>query len=645
MHGVLVSIRGTAALALAMLCLASFGDGIPRRGVTWQWCFKDPGLEFCLAAVDAMAADGYNLIMPEFGPVLQNDILPSRRATFSREDFRCFLRQAKKRGLEVIPMLNTLGHAERALPWPKPLDEGLDMGADENYQALFAVLDGYLEDIAACGLELKFLHLGCDEAGGTLQANSDKYGISPAELLKGHILKLRDYCMAHGLRLIILHDLLMSSQDPLYDNDMHYPDADSTGCWQCRHDLPRDIIVNYWTYAPRDHHYGVADGLRKEGFEVWLTPWGRANMQAMVRQAAEEDFPAVVVSTWMESGGAELPGPNHIVKQPWMLESLAEGAFCTSNPEHCMDEPAEDPILHAINLFYLPKDIVLRPLPKEGNFRKLLDGRALPDYIDHHVGKNPCLLGKWPTGTDNFAELTPPFAAVLENGKEISIDAANCVRGEDKLVVYTSAFGPSTKCNGFGTEAIVDASGTVRFKTEWGVGDSRIPDGGFVLSAHSRGVASLNPLTVGSRVRLRDSKGIFFHADEINGGLESIAFPVAGSLETIAFQWTLARTVALDGATLGEVRLEYEDDSCAVVDIAYGRDIACWMEPVFFWGKRKEMNVWYSLQESCGRNTGRAFTVWNWKNPHPERSVRSVIVKLTPAGQAAGLLITAWAAQ
>ena len=45
---------------------------IPIRGVTWQWCYIRPELDFCLQTVDAMADAGYNAIMPEFGPLPEN---------------------------------------------------------------------------------------------------------------------------------------------------------------------------------------------------------------------------------------------------------------------------------------------------------------------------------------------------------------------------------------------------------------------------------------------------------------------------------------------------------------------------------------------------------------------------------------------
>ena len=79
-----VNTFGRPALAVlsALAALAAPAAPIPVRGATWQWCFKDPGLDFCLRTADAMASLGYNAVMPEFGPVLQSRHYQSPRATF-----------------------------------------------------------------------------------------------------------------------------------------------------------------------------------------------------------------------------------------------------------------------------------------------------------------------------------------------------------------------------------------------------------------------------------------------------------------------------------------------------------------------------------------------------------------------------------
>ena len=55
-------MKPTSLLApslFASVAVTAVADSIPIRGVTWQWCFADPGLDFCLRTEDAMAGLGY----------------------------------------------------------------------------------------------------------------------------------------------------------------------------------------------------------------------------------------------------------------------------------------------------------------------------------------------------------------------------------------------------------------------------------------------------------------------------------------------------------------------------------------------------------------------------------------------------------
>lgn len=65
-----------------------------------------------------------------------------------------------------------------------------------------------------------------------------------------------------------------------------------------------------------------------------------------------------------------------------------------------------------------------------------------------------------------------------------TIDGIDAGRGQDQLVVF--AKGSTTGTNSYGSEAIVEADGRVSAVTPYGVGNSVIPEGGFVLSGHNQ---------------------------------------------------------------------------------------------------------------------------------------------------------------
>lgn len=104
-----------------------------------------------------------------------------------------------------------------------------------------------------------------------------------------------------------------------------------------------------------------------------------------------------------------------------------------------------------------------------------------------------------------FLTCTAPFCvSVSAADVEQTVDALNRVRGEDDLIVYTSAFGESTATNEWGSEAVVGADNVIVSVTT-GVGNAKIPEGGFVVSGHG---------TMGAWVKNNMKAGQYCYFDE-----------------------------------------------------------------------------------------------------------------------------------
>lgn len=613
---------------------------IPIRGVTWQWCYIRPELDFCLQTVDAMADAGYNAIMPEFGPLPENagKIAPTR-ARISREEYRKILQRAKQRNMLVIPLMNTCGHSDRSIAWPVRLNKEMDLGSEDNYKLLFQVIDDLKADFKAVGIDMPYINLGMDEASASLLANAKKYGKTPAVLLEQHIRKVYDFCKSRNLRLIIYHDMLIGKADPIYDKNQQYIHADKTGSWTCRKNIPRDIIIMYWDYEPHNS-YGVVDALGKEGFEVWLMPWGRDGMRAMVKYAASKGLKGIIGSTWMETSFSVSapPHPNHAINNPWIFEALEETAFVCSSSDWAK-ELTYDPAFRFITRYFpVPAGKFNWNSPAGTTWQGAEKLQVLPGV------NKPVLLGAWPSGKDNLDQLQMPLKARTSAGKEIPVNGVNTGRGANQLVLYTPVFGASTKCNGYGTEAVI-RDGKLVAKTTWGVGNSSIPRNGFVLSGHNSAAVPLNKLKLDIGITIVDANGTVYGPVAGENGDVRAVFPVKGKKEQIAFLWATAQGSALSKQVMGEVICHYSDKSTAVSPLMYGRDFFAWDAPGFYWGKRKTHTVWYASSYSSGRNSARAMTGWCWKNPHPDKSLVSVEVKLTEAGIKNGLVIAGWSAK
>ncbi len=66
----------------------------------------------------------------------------------------------------------------------------------------------------------------------------------------------------------------------------------------------------------------------------------------------------------------------------------------------------------------------------------------------------------------------------------IPVTAINSHRSANSLIVYTSEFGATTMTNSYGGEVVIGADGIAKSNFIYDAGDSAIPAGGFVISAH-----------------------------------------------------------------------------------------------------------------------------------------------------------------
>lgn len=71
------------------------------------------------------------------------------------------------------------------------------------------------------------------------------------------------------------------------------------------------------------------------------------------------------------------------------------------------------------------------------------------------------------------------------NAKTITtVNGINTIRLANTLVVYTPEYGATTYTNSYGTEVVIGPDGIAQNSAKYGTGDSKIPSGGFVISAH-----------------------------------------------------------------------------------------------------------------------------------------------------------------
>jgi hexosaminidase len=182
-----------------------------------------PTPERLLSLLDVFAAMRFNSVLVEWEDMFPWTCDPRFRCAtaYTPEQVRAFLNKAQELGIEVIPLVQSLGHMETPLKFPEyahmrevPDDTGglnpLAPGARELVQRM-------VDDVLALMPDIRHFHLGGDEAWafGT-HADTKAY---IAEHGKGalymyHMEPLLDHLLAKGIRPILWHDMMTGWDTP-----------------------------------------------------------------------------------------------------------------------------------------------------------------------------------------------------------------------------------------------------------------------------------------------------------------------------------------------------------------------------------------------------------------------------------------------
>lgn len=205
-----------------------------------------PRLDYIAKFAGQLAAWGFNAVVLELEnkfrfrkhPLLAHPAAPT---TMEMEQL---IETLTASGLEVIPLLQTLGHAEHVLT--KPGYESMRVAPDVSdvYDPMSEHVKEFLKEIIDDVIERlrpkRFFHVGGDETHGLEKSQSGKAileGEGVGGLYLHHMLSVFEHVRRRGLRPIVWCDILLAHPE-LMDR------------------VPRDTVIadwDYWTDAERVH--------------------------------------------------------------------------------------------------------------------------------------------------------------------------------------------------------------------------------------------------------------------------------------------------------------------------------------------------------------------------------------------------------
>jgi len=249
-------------------------------------------------------------VILEFWGTFPYTCIPSwKDRTFHREDLRYLMDLVKSYGMEVIPMINHLGHA--------PQSRGRNgrhvvLDANPRLERLFEP-DGWtwcasnpdtykvLADMRAEMMEFcgdgHYFHLGFDEADSfaTCDRCSQR---EPHVILAEYINHLTEDLCAAGRRPIIWHDMLIRRTDfpegCYMEANGHFHNTD-----KALDLLDRRILMADWNYAYQNGYNPTTSYFIGKGFDTVICPWdNRENIRSLSADAVRYGAFGLIMTTW-----------------------------------------------------------------------------------------------------------------------------------------------------------------------------------------------------------------------------------------------------------------------------------------------------------------------------------------------------------
>ncbi len=231
---------------------------------------------------------------------------------YSPEQIRPLVELGRALRMEMIPMLNSWGHASGMrsrsgehvvldrFPRFKPLYEpdgwSFCLANPDIYGHLF---DRYDELLDLFG-PVQYFHAGMDEAWGHLGLTESAAcrGPDPRRTLIGHLRKIHEYFARRNVRVIMWHDMFIQRNHPQLGRlspANSIPPIDSHLALDA---LPKEVIIDAWNYDEAGE-WPVPRYFQEKGYPVLVSPWKKkSNTLSLVNTAKRLDLLGLLATTW-----------------------------------------------------------------------------------------------------------------------------------------------------------------------------------------------------------------------------------------------------------------------------------------------------------------------------------------------------------
>ncbi|NLG70377.1 MAG: family 20 glycosylhydrolase [Firmicutes bacterium] len=271
------------------------------------------------------------------------------RGRYAEETLRALDAYAAALGIEMIPCIQTLGHLEQILKWPRFWDYRDTPSVLIAEEPRTYALVGRMIAAASRPFRTRRIHVGMDEAWGIGTGRyRERHGQRrPFDILNAHLARVREICRRRGLRPMIWSDMyfrLGSKQHEYYDRESVIPE-------DVRRSIPGDVDLVYWDYyhVTSDFYEEWIDRHRELGAEpimaggvwtwnrLWATlPFSFTATEACMRACKRKGLREAFVTMWGDDGMecdvfSALPGIQLFAEHGYTAAETVDPALLRAN--------------------------------------------------------------------------------------------------------------------------------------------------------------------------------------------------------------------------------------------------------------------------------------------------------------------------
>jgi hypothetical protein len=258
---------------------------------------------------------------------------------YTPEQVRPLVQLVRSLGMEMIPMLNSWGHASGMrsrssqhvvldrFPQFRDLYEPDGWSFCLSNPAIYPHLfDRYGELLELSG-PTRYFHVGMDEAWGHLGLTESKEcrGDNPRKLIVDHLLKLHGYFAQRKIQTIMWHDMFIQRNHPTLGRLSPANSIPPIDSHLALDELPKDVVIAAWNYDT-GQEWPVPKYFHEKGYPVVVCPWkSQRNTVSLLNTAKKLDLMGLMETTWDsldvclpsvgEAGVLAWTGPGYDLKQ------------------------------------------------------------------------------------------------------------------------------------------------------------------------------------------------------------------------------------------------------------------------------------------------------------------------------------------